>query len=123
RSIKIQSKSFNLKTLFMPKIKKILVPSDFSDNASAVYNLVRKTAEKYDAQVDLMHVIPEIEYLKVGSDTLGNPYSIQDDYVKLRQELTDQLEKTIKREIPEQHRGQAFVKDSIKATRGIIDHD
>ena len=43
----------------MEVIKKILLPTDFSEGAEAVLSYVLSLAKKYDAHIDILHVIHE----------------------------------------------------------------
>ena len=43
----------------MEKIKKILLPTDFSEGSEAVVSYVLSLAGKYDAHIDILHIIHE----------------------------------------------------------------
>src|SRR5690625_476934 len=55
----------------MLSIRKILVPTDFSDNSYSIFPLALKTAKKFGATVDLINIIPDSPYFKVARDTLS----------------------------------------------------
>jgi nucleotide-binding universal stress UspA family protein len=49
----------------MLSIKKILVPTDFSEGADFAYLWAHKLAMKFNAKVDLIHVIPAVDHLNI----------------------------------------------------------
>ena len=49
----------------MLSIKKILVPTDFSEGANYAYLWAHKLAIKFNAKVDLIHVIPAVDHLNI----------------------------------------------------------
>lgn len=106
----------------MATIKRILVPTDFSENATSVFDFVKETAQNYNATVDLIHVIPRLSYLKVSRDTLGNPFEDKNKYARLRDELKIKLDNELKEHVPEENRGRTFVKHEDKPGSGIVKH-
>src|SRR5699024_6489873 len=91
-------------------IKKILVPTDFSENASVVFDFVKETAQRYGSTVDLIHIIPRLSYLTVSRDALGNPFEDKDRYRELRASLEKRLLEDMENHIPEENRGRVFLK-------------
>lgn len=104
----------------MPSIKKILVPTDFSESALSVYDYVRLLAEKNDAKVDLIHVIPEISYLEISEEVMGNPFKVQAKYNELVDKLRIKVEEELKRNLAKQYRGRVFIGKGGKVSNGIL---
>ena len=55
----------------MYSIKKILVPTDFSENASTAYHPAQQLAQKYGATVNFIHIIPSHNYFAGSIPNLG----------------------------------------------------
>lgn len=106
----------------MPSFKKILVPTDFSKNASSVYTYTRWLAEKNDSLVDLVHVIPKMSYLEISEEVMGNPFKVQEKYLELREKLSMRLEKELEEEFAEKNRGEVHINDRVRIGRGIVEH-
>ena len=106
----------------MSVFKKILVPTDFSENAASVFEYVRWLAKNNNAKVDLIHVIPRKTYLEVSEEVMGNPRKIPTKHNELREKLQRRLEEKLKQNIPEAHRGKILITDRVKVARGIVDY-
>jgi len=106
----------------MPSIKKILVPTDFSENASVVFDFVKETAQRYGSTVDLIHIIPRLSYLTVSRDALGNPFEDKDRYRELRASLEKRLLEDMENHIPEENRGRVFLKYEKWPSNAIVEH-
>lgn len=109
----------------MPTIKKILVPTDFSENSALIFPLVRKTIEKFDAKVDLIHVIPDSPYLKVAQEAFSSLFgsgSEKKSASELKTHLTEKIQAELTREIPENHRGETFIIEGGRTEKKIIEH-
>lgn len=107
----------------MLNIKKILVPTDFSDNASVAYNPAHQIAKQYDAQIDFMHVIPTMRYFSESMKGLGVPLSMEKDlYPQAQKEATQQLKKLMGQHIKEENQGDVEVEVAPKPSRAIADH-
>lgn len=106
----------------MPQIKKILVPTDFSENASAAYKFAKKTAESYGAQVDFIHIIPKMHYFNVSLNALDYTFESGKMYPKLREEATEKLQEEMQKQLAPEHRGEAIVKIENRASTAIAEH-
>src|SRR5699024_1077430 len=106
----------------MPTFKNILVPTDFSENASSVFEYVRWLAKNNKAKIDLIHVIPMMTYLEVSEEVMGNPRKIPIKHGELRNKLYSRLEEKLNQNIPEVNRGKIYITDRVKVARGIISH-
>lgn len=106
----------------MASFKNILVPTDFSENASNVFGYVRWLSEQYDSRVDLIHVIPKMTYLEISEEVMGNPFKMQEKYEELRVKLKNKLETEMEKHISKKNRGKVFVSGEVKVSRGIKEH-
>jgi len=109
----------------MLSIQKILVPTDFSDNSYSIFPLVLKTAKKFGATVDLIHIIPDSPYFKVARDTLSGLFGSggkNPSTKELKTHLKNKLETTLNYQIPEEHRGEAFIYEGGRAEAEIVKH-
>lgn len=107
----------------MLDFKKILVPTDFSDNASVAYHPAYQIAKRYNAKIDLMHVIPTMRYFSESMKGLGVPLSMEKDlYPKAHQEATQHLKKIMNENIKEENQGEVVVEIAPKPSRAIAEH-
>src|SRR5690625_5888921 len=108
----------------MPKINKILVPTDFSENASSVFKFVRRTAKKYNARVDLIYVIPEPpHHILVARNTHTSQSSDHSSVPNQDKRLLKKLEEEMKKHLDEDSRNQAFVVSKDRPSTAIIKHE
>lgn len=63
----------------MLTLDRILVPTDFSEGASAAYAYANALATKYGGKIDLLHVIPSFRYLHESISRLGLPIDMDKD--------------------------------------------
>lgn len=107
----------------MPKINKILVPTDFSENASSVFKFVRRTAKKYNARVDLIYVIPEPpHHILVARDPHTSQSGGRRPVTNQDKRLLEKLEEEMKKHLDEDARNQAFVVSKDRPSTAIIKH-
>ncbi len=72
-------------------LKKILVPTDFSENSSAALSYAEKLAEKFGAEIHLLHVISNDTAVAMGSDGF---FSVSD-------EILQELHAAVKKKLAE----------------------
>ncbi|MDT0294938.1 universal stress protein [Mesonia ostreae] len=103
----------------MSNFKKILVATDFSDNASAVYDFTEEMAKDFDSKIDLVHILHEPAYFSADIPLVTQPVdeSQRKRYLEGKKE---KLETEFKNNISEAHRGKTILKfgnaaDEIKA--------
>lgn len=103
-------------------IKKILVSTDFSENASTAYPPARQLAEKYGATVDFIHIIPRKKYFSERIAKLGVPLnSGQDLYSKLQDNASGQLQQLMDHHITPENKGTCYVGVAAKPSKAIAD--
>src|SRR5699024_7327747 len=107
----------------MATIKKILVPTDFSENSLAVFDFVKTTAKNYDAKVDLIYILPEASpFFEVTRDPLGNVFKDKGQYGKIRTRLLERLENLMSTYVEKPHQGEVFVLNNNKPAMAISDY-
>lgn len=106
----------------MAKIKKILVPTDFSENSLSVFDFVRTTAKNYDSTVDLVYILPEASpFFEVTRDPLGNVFKDRGQYGKIRSDFIARLEQMMQNNVEEKHRGRVFILHDDKPSVALSD--
>jgi len=106
----------------MKPIKKILVPTDFSKDADNACVLAQNIAEMYGASVDLVHVIPLIQYFNESLQRLGTPFDMEKDiYPKVRKESEQLLQNQMDDYLHENNKGRFIVNIDRKPSKNIIE--
>lgn len=103
----------------MPQINKILVPTDFSDNAQVIYELAQRTAAKHQATVDLIHVVPDAIDFSFYEEVLDNPRSVRKNQEQLQTKLTAKLDALLKENFEDSQRGKVIIASDSKPAEGI----
>lgn len=106
----------------MEKIKKILIPVDFSKRITRVYGFAEEVAKKYEASVDLIHVIPKQDYMNLGRIVLGNPAQMMKLFERLKKRCAKELKEDLEEHLSENHRGDVYVKTEARISAAVIDH-
>lgn len=106
----------------MSAIQHILLPTDFSESAHNVFDYTQWLAEKHQAKIDLIHVIPKISYLEISEEVMGNPFKIQSKYAELREKLTVKLVNQLDSKFAEENKGKVYVNDGVRVAQGIVNH-
>lgn len=107
----------------MKQFKKILVPTDFSDNAPLAYRHAQEIARRFGAKVDFIHVIPMLKYFQDSMDHLEAPLNIADEelYPKAQEEAKHRLQKVMDEYLAEENKGEPIVNINRKPSRAIAD--
>ncbi len=105
----------------MKKFKRILVPTDFSENAIAAYTHAQEVAKKYGATIDFMHVIPTLQYFNESLSRLGVPLDDGDLYPTAQKEAKHRLKEIMKDYIEEDFKGEAITKIDRKPSHAITE--
>ena len=106
----------------MRPIKKILVPTDFSNDANNACSLAQNLAEMYGAKVDLLHVIPLIQYFNESIQRLGIPLDMEKDvYPRVRKESEQQLQNQMDDYLHDNNKGHFIVNIDRKPSKNIIE--
>lgn len=108
----------------MLSIKKILVPTDFSENSASIYPLVKKTAQDFGAIIDIIHVIPSSPYFKIVTDTLSSLFGAgakEESSTELKAHLEEKLQKKLAA-FPEENRGKIILLEEGRPESKIVEH-
>ncbi|MFK7742062.1 MAG: universal stress protein [Planctomycetota bacterium] len=76
----------------MITLKRIICPTDFSPTAAHAVNYAATMADSFDAELLLLHVVPEMSY---PLRSFGMAHSFQHIQAELSERATEQLEKRI----------------------------
>lgn len=95
----------------MKAIKKILVPTDFSENAALAYQHAREIAQRFGAKIDLIHIIPTFKYLNKSLARIEAPLDITDEelYPKLQEQAQIRMQKAMDKYLSQEVKGEAIV--------------
>lgn len=107
----------------MKQIKKILVPTDFSDRAPLAYRHAQEIAQRFGAKVDFIHVIPTFKYFQESMADLEAPLNIVDEelYPKAQEEAKHRLQKAMDDYLTDENKGEAIVNINRKPSQSIAD--
>ncbi len=106
----------------MKTFKRILVPTDFSEKSSEAYPYAQKMADKFDAKVDFIHIIPMTQYFSESIKKLGVPFDMEEDlFPHIIERSRDQIAEIMEEHIDEGHRGESFVQIHRKPSEAITD--
>lgn len=107
----------------MFEIKKILVPTDFSDNSAHAYNPAQQLAGKFNAKIDFIHIIPTLRYFNESISNMGLPFSMEKDiYPKVQEESMAKLNSLMDDYLKEENRGEAIVRIAPKPSKAIVEN-
>ena len=79
------------------EIKKILFPTDFSENANNALRVAVSVAKSHDAQLHLLHVIIPQYVSMIGEIPFGTTYDAWTDLEKINKQNLESLAKSIRR--------------------------
>lgn len=106
----------------MTDLKKILVATDFSEGAEAVYPVAEKLASTFGSRVDLIHIIPTLSYLNESMRAIGTAVDISREiYPKVIEESENLCKKALESFIDKPNRGEGFVKVHRKPAEAIVE--
>lgn len=107
----------------MFEIKKILVPTDFSENASHAYHPAQQLADRFDAKIDMIHIIPTLQYFNESIANLGVPFSMEKDlYPKIQKDCMQKLRKLMDENVRDQNKGDTAVRIAPKTSKAIVEY-
>lgn len=88
-------------------IKRILVPTDFSESSVEAIKMATQFIDLYGSTIDLIHVIPLLSYYQESIDHLGVPFDMDHDiYPHAMENANKKLHELAEKHIPKEHRGQ-----------------
>ncbi|MDX1591603.1 MAG: universal stress protein [Balneolaceae bacterium] len=100
----------------MSTIKRILVPTDFSEDSGYALETASEIAKRYDAEVDLLYVVPSIQhFMRYLSSELKTEYS-----ETLNQEAEKKL-RELSQKIRPENRGDRIVLFDNNAGKAVLE--
>lgn len=107
----------------MINIKKILVPTDFSEEAIFAYTHAQELAKKYGAKVDMIHIVPTLKYFSESINKLGVPLDVDEDlYPHLKDGAKHRMEGLMDDYIQDEYQGEEIVLIERKPSQAIVDY-
>jgi nucleotide-binding universal stress UspA family protein len=107
----------------MIKLKKILVPTDFSKGAEVSYSVAQSIADTFGGVIDFIHVIPTLTYLNESIKKLGVPLDMNKDiYPKIIDESELKLKKAMDQYLKEINKGSHKVKIDRRPAEAIVEY-
>jgi len=105
------------------KLKKILIPTDFSENSRTAFSAVNIFLDLFDCKVDLIHVVPLTSYLNESVSILGIPLSSGDNmYPKIAEKATEKLKEFSEEYFKKDKIGELIVDINRKPSDSIVKH-
>jgi len=107
----------------MKHIKKILVPTDFSDNAQLAYTHAQEIAHRFGAKVDFVHVIPTLKYFSESMSKIEAPLDMMDEeiYPTTQKEVEHRLATAMDDFLAEETKGEIIVRIERKPAEIIAE--
>lgn len=106
----------------MVEIKKILVPTDFSNGAERAYPVAQAVAETFGSTIDFIHIIPTLKYFNESIKKLGVPLDMEKDlYPKIIDDSERSIERAMDQYLRDENKGDHFVKIERKPSEAIVE--
>src|SRR5690625_2675643 len=107
----------------MAELKRILVPTDFSENSRRACAVAQALAQTFNSKVDLLHVIPSVKYLHENLLTIEYPLNIEEEIIpKMQERVERQLEELMESRLTEETRGRVYINMDRKIPSAIAAH-
>jgi len=101
----------------MKSIKRILVPTDFSEGSETAYPVAHKLALKFGAEIDMIHVVPSIKsFIKFLASDMDTEYTD-----KLVSDAKERIERAMNN-FDEESKGEYFIKMDRKPWNSLLEH-
>lgn len=106
----------------MYSVKKILVPTDFSDNASNAYSHAQQIAGRYGAKIDFIHIIPTLGYFSESLQQLGMPLDVEQEvYPHAQERAGNQIKELMELHLDAENKGDGIVRIAPKPSKAIAE--
>ena len=107
----------------MQEIKKILVPTDFSENSQLAYRHAQEIAHRAGAKVDFIHVIPMLSYFHKSLSNMQVPLDVDKElYPTVQKEALHQMEQAMDDYIAEETKGEAICRIDRKPSTSVAEY-
>lgn len=107
----------------MINLKRILVPTDFSNASVSAYIHAQALAQKYGAKVDLIHVVPVLQYFTESFSKLEFPLSLKEEdlYPHLKDGAQHQMQDLLDDYFHDNNKGEPVVMIHRKPSKAIVE--
>ncbi|HYW35009.1 MAG TPA: universal stress protein [Balneolaceae bacterium] len=107
----------------MIRLKKILVPTDLSENAAMAYQPAQQIASYFGATVDFIHVIPTSHYFSEKMETIDLPLNrAKYLYSRIHQQSSSELNELMDNFLDDKSKGDVIVKVAPKPEKMVLEH-
>lgn len=107
----------------MMEIKKILVPTDFSDEAISSYTHAQALASKFEAKIDMIHIVPTLKYFSESISRLPLGLDVGEDlYPHVKDGSEHRLKGFMDDYFQDANKGEAVVQIARKPSQAIADY-
>ncbi|WP_372637395.1 universal stress protein [Fodinibius sp.] len=107
----------------MYTINKILVPTDFSENASNAYSHARQIAGRYGAKIDFIHIIPTLEYFNESLQQLDMPLDMDKEvYPDAQERASVHITELMNDHLEPENKGEGIVRIAPKPSKAIAEY-
>lgn len=104
----------------MIEINRILVPTDFSEASVSAYTHAEDLAQRFGAKVDLIHIVPMLQYFAESIKKMGVPFDMEQDlYPHVKDEAEHHLKRLMEDYLTDENRGSPYVLIDRKPSQAI----
>lgn len=105
----------------MKPIKKILVPTDFSENAEPAYRHAQEIAHRFGAKIDFIHIVPTLKYFSESIARMEAPLDMIDEelYPTAQKEAINKLKRAMNDFLADESKGEAICNIDRKPSAAI----
>ncbi|MDR8390033.1 universal stress protein [Aliifodinibius sp. S!AR15-10] len=100
----------------------MLVPTDFSENASYAYSQAQRIANHYGAKIDFIHIIPTLHYFSESLQQLGMPLDMEkDQYPRAQVRATEKISECMGKYLHPGTKGRGIVRIEPRPSKAIVE--
>mgnify|MGYP003626424458 FL=1 len=105
------------------KVKKVLIPTDFSENSNTAISAANTFIDLFACKVDLIHIVPVSVYLGESISSMGLPLDMGGDiYPKIVENARQKLKEFSTKYFKEGTVGKLIVDIDRKPSNAIVEH-
>lgn len=102
------------------KVKRILVPTDFSDSSVQAIKAANVLVDYFGATVDIIHAVPMMKYFHDSMDPLGVPFSIEKEIYPHSLEFAKKnIDELFETHVKKEYRGVSITQVERKPSEAI----
>ncbi|MEX0773853.1 MAG: universal stress protein [Balneolales bacterium] len=104
----------------MKDLNRILIPTDFSEGSHAAYRYANIVTDLCGGKINLIHVVPTLEYFSQSMKDVGYPRSLDQVTPTPEEEIVAWLEKDLLEYFDTEHQGEVIIKTGRKPSQEIV---